>query len=131
MPGGGPIIICFLSVLSPYPSLKNPDVAKAKLISRMAKMGQPMLPFLAGTAPAQLDSSDSEIEVCLLLPLLAIVSLSRFKPCSSGIPNRIVVPNRGPFATHVELKTKPVGAPGGEGHSIQLEFSEFIFGANV
>ncbi|XP_077161530.1 FK506-binding protein 15 isoform X2 [Paroedura picta] len=42
--------------------LANPDVAKAKLISRMAKMGQPMLPFLAGTAPAQLDSSDSEIE---------------------------------------------------------------------
>uniref|UniRef100_A0A7M4EYA0 peptidylprolyl isomerase n=1 Tax=Crocodylus porosus TaxID=8502 RepID=A0A7M4EYA0_CROPO len=40
----------------------NPDVAKAKLISRMAKMGQPMLPFLAGTAGAQLDSSDSEIE---------------------------------------------------------------------
>ncbi|KYO23062.1 FK506-binding protein 15 isoform B [Alligator mississippiensis] len=42
--------------------LANPDVAKAKLISRMAKMGQPMLPFLAGTAGAQLDSSDSEIE---------------------------------------------------------------------
>ncbi|XP_053137976.1 FK506-binding protein 15 isoform X2 [Hemicordylus capensis] len=42
--------------------LANPDVAKAKLISRMAKMGQPMLPFLSGTAPAQLDSSDSEIE---------------------------------------------------------------------
>ncbi|KFW06271.1 FK506-binding protein 15, partial [Fulmarus glacialis] len=40
----------------------NPDVAKAKLISRMAKMGQPMLPFLAGTAGSQLDSSDSEIE---------------------------------------------------------------------
>ncbi|XP_066467024.1 FK506-binding protein 15 isoform X4 [Tiliqua scincoides] len=42
--------------------LANPDVAKAKLISRMAKMGQPMLPFLSGAAPAQLDSSDSEIE---------------------------------------------------------------------
>nr|XP_032634876.1 FK506-binding protein 15 isoform X3 [Chelonoidis abingdonii] len=42
--------------------LANPDVAKAKLISRMAKMGQPMLPFLAGTAGTQLDSSDSELE---------------------------------------------------------------------
>ncbi|XP_054076447.1 FK506-binding protein 15 isoform X6 [Rissa tridactyla] len=42
--------------------LANPDVAKAKLISRMAKMGQPMLPFLAGPAGSQLDSSDSEIE---------------------------------------------------------------------
>ncbi|KAM5298498.1 FK506-binding protein 15 [Ctenodactylus gundi] len=36
----------------------NPDTVKAKLISRMAKMGQPMLPIF----PPQLDSSDSEIE---------------------------------------------------------------------
>ncbi|XP_022434706.1 FK506-binding protein 15 isoform X2 [Delphinapterus leucas] len=36
----------------------NPDTVKAKLISRMAKMGQPMLPIL----PPQLDSNDSEIE---------------------------------------------------------------------
>nr|XP_058158510.1 FK506-binding protein 15 isoform X8 [Dasypus novemcinctus] len=35
-----------------------PDTVKAKLISRMAKMGQPMLPIL----PPQLDSNDSEIE---------------------------------------------------------------------
>ncbi|XP_072488575.1 FK506-binding protein 15 isoform X1 [Notamacropus eugenii] len=38
--------------------LANPDVTKAKLISRMAKMGQPMLPIV----PPHLDSSDSEIE---------------------------------------------------------------------
>uniref|UniRef100_A0A8C2XSW5 peptidylprolyl isomerase n=1 Tax=Capra hircus TaxID=9925 RepID=A0A8C2XSW5_CAPHI len=37
---------------------RNPDTVKAKLISRMAKMGQPMLPIL----PPQLDSNDSEIE---------------------------------------------------------------------
>ncbi|KAM4697023.1 FK506-binding protein 15 [Rhinophrynus dorsalis] len=42
--------------------LANPDVAKAKLISRMAKMGHPMLPFLAGSTTPQPDSSDSEIE---------------------------------------------------------------------
>ncbi|KAF3851707.1 hypothetical protein F7725_013479 [Dissostichus mawsoni] len=30
--------------------LANPDATKAKLISRMAKMGQPMLPFLTGGA---------------------------------------------------------------------------------
>ncbi|XP_054440486.1 FK506-binding protein 15 [Pteronotus mesoamericanus] len=36
----------------------NPDTVKAKLISRMAKMGQAMLPIL----PPQLESSDSEIE---------------------------------------------------------------------
>uniref|UniRef100_A0A8C8JJB1 peptidylprolyl isomerase n=1 Tax=Oncorhynchus tshawytscha TaxID=74940 RepID=A0A8C8JJB1_ONCTS len=29
-------------------SPRNPDATKAKLISRMAKMGQPMLPFMAG-----------------------------------------------------------------------------------
>ncbi|KAM5145337.1 FK506-binding protein 15 isoform 2-T2 [Mantella aurantiaca] len=40
----------------------NPDMAKAKLISRMAKMGQPMLPFLTGSSTPQPDSSDSEIE---------------------------------------------------------------------
>ncbi|KAI4875720.1 hypothetical protein NFI96_005573 [Prochilodus magdalenae] len=41
---------------------KPSDAAKAKLISRMAKMGQPMLPFLAGAIPAQSDPSDSETE---------------------------------------------------------------------
>ncbi|XP_015829929.3 FK506-binding protein 15 isoform X1 [Nothobranchius furzeri] len=41
--------------------LANPDATKAKLISRMAKMGQPMLPFLAGAA-SQPESSDSELE---------------------------------------------------------------------
>ncbi|KAM8887106.1 FK506-binding protein 15 isoform 1-T1 [Spinachia spinachia] len=41
--------------------LANPDATKAKLISRMAKMGQPMLPFLTGGA-SQLESSDSELE---------------------------------------------------------------------
>uniref|UniRef100_A0AAR2J9C8 peptidylprolyl isomerase n=1 Tax=Pygocentrus nattereri TaxID=42514 RepID=A0AAR2J9C8_PYGNA len=43
---------------------QNPDATKAKLISRMAKMGQPMLPFLAGAASSssQAESSDSELE---------------------------------------------------------------------
>uniref|UniRef100_A0A8B9RDX7 peptidylprolyl isomerase n=1 Tax=Astyanax mexicanus TaxID=7994 RepID=A0A8B9RDX7_ASTMX len=34
-------------------AVSNPDEAKAKLISRMAKMGQPMLPFLKGAIPVQ------------------------------------------------------------------------------
>uniref|UniRef100_A0A673IC98 peptidylprolyl isomerase n=1 Tax=Sinocyclocheilus rhinocerous TaxID=307959 RepID=A0A673IC98_9TELE len=44
--------------------LSNPDATKAKLISRMAKMGQPMLPFITGPASSssQPDSSDSELE---------------------------------------------------------------------
>uniref|UniRef100_A0A667XVY6 peptidylprolyl isomerase n=1 Tax=Myripristis murdjan TaxID=586833 RepID=A0A667XVY6_9TELE len=37
------------------------NATKAKLISRMAKMGQPMLPFLTGVA-SQPESSDSELE---------------------------------------------------------------------
>lgn len=41
--------------------LANPDASKAKLISRMAKMGQPMLPFMTGGA-SQPESSDSELE---------------------------------------------------------------------
>uniref|UniRef100_A0A7N6AIL4 peptidylprolyl isomerase n=1 Tax=Anabas testudineus TaxID=64144 RepID=A0A7N6AIL4_ANATE len=44
--------------------LANPDATKAKLISRMAKMGQPMLPFLTGVA-SQPESSDSELEYSL------------------------------------------------------------------
>ncbi|KAI4820403.1 hypothetical protein KUCAC02_028383 [Chaenocephalus aceratus] len=45
----------------PGEQLANPDATKAKLISRMAKMGQPMLPFLTGGA-SQHESSDSELE---------------------------------------------------------------------
>ncbi|XP_008275237.1 FK506-binding protein 15 isoform X2 [Stegastes partitus] len=41
--------------------LANPDATKAKLISRMAKMGQPMLPFMTEVA-SQPESSDSELE---------------------------------------------------------------------
>ncbi|XP_042344077.1 FK506-binding protein 15 [Plectropomus leopardus] len=41
--------------------LANPDATKAKLISRMAKMGQPMLPFLTGAA-SQPESSDSDLQ---------------------------------------------------------------------
>ncbi|XP_051018783.1 FK506-binding protein 15 [Acomys russatus] len=41
----------------------SPDTVKARLISRMAKMGQPMLPIL----PPQLDSNDSETEDATVL----------------------------------------------------------------
>uniref|UniRef100_A0A8C2U0L2 peptidylprolyl isomerase n=1 Tax=Coturnix japonica TaxID=93934 RepID=A0A8C2U0L2_COTJA len=59
---GEPAVRAKSNSISEQLAVSNPDVAKAKLISRMAKMGQPMLPFLAGTAGSQLDSSDSEIE---------------------------------------------------------------------
>uniref|UniRef100_A0AAQ5Y163 peptidylprolyl isomerase n=1 Tax=Amphiprion ocellaris TaxID=80972 RepID=A0AAQ5Y163_AMPOC len=45
--------------------LANPDATKAKLISRMAKMGQPMLPFMTEVA-GHPESSDSELENYLL-----------------------------------------------------------------
>ncbi|XP_054630445.1 FK506-binding protein 15 [Dunckerocampus dactyliophorus] len=41
--------------------LNTPDATKAKLISRMAKMGQPMLPFLTGVS-CQPESCDSDLE---------------------------------------------------------------------
>ncbi|KAH9500362.1 FK506-binding protein 15 [Bulinus truncatus] len=41
---------------------QSPDSNKAKLISRMAKMGQPMLP-LQGAVPAQPDESDEEMHM--------------------------------------------------------------------
>uniref|UniRef100_A0A667YD60 peptidylprolyl isomerase n=1 Tax=Myripristis murdjan TaxID=586833 RepID=A0A667YD60_9TELE len=56
--------------------LANPDATKAKLISRMAKMGQPMLPFLTGVA-SQPESSDSELETAppsALIPVLTAVA---------------------------------------------------------
>uniref|UniRef100_A0A8C7X3C0 peptidylprolyl isomerase n=1 Tax=Oryzias sinensis TaxID=183150 RepID=A0A8C7X3C0_9TELE len=48
--------------------LANPDATKAKLISRMAKMGQPLLPFLPEAAN-QPESSDSELEASFQLIL--------------------------------------------------------------
>ncbi|CAI5794223.1 FK506-binding protein 15-like isoform X2 [Podarcis lilfordi] len=42
--------------------LANPDVTKVKLISRMAKMGQPMLPVPTSTFAPQQGSADKEVE---------------------------------------------------------------------
>uniref|UniRef100_A0A8C1Q2L4 peptidylprolyl isomerase n=1 Tax=Cyprinus carpio TaxID=7962 RepID=A0A8C1Q2L4_CYPCA len=69
--------------------LSNPDATKAKLISRMAKMGQPMLPFITGPAssPSQPDSSDSELED---------PSVSRLKERSSAPPPQPVHISSGP-----------------------------------
>ncbi|XP_077096648.1 FK506-binding protein 15 isoform X2 [Siphateles boraxobius] len=42
--------------------LTTSGASKAKLISRIAKMGQPIIPFLTGAIPTQPDPSDSETE---------------------------------------------------------------------
>uniref|UniRef100_A0A8C8CB68 peptidylprolyl isomerase n=1 Tax=Oncorhynchus tshawytscha TaxID=74940 RepID=A0A8C8CB68_ONCTS len=60
LPAGEPLLRAKSNSISEQ--LTNPDATKAKLISRMAKMGQPMLPFMAGPS-SQPDSSDSEMEV--------------------------------------------------------------------
>uniref|UniRef100_A0A8C7UV88 peptidylprolyl isomerase n=1 Tax=Oncorhynchus mykiss TaxID=8022 RepID=A0A8C7UV88_ONCMY len=57
-----PLLRAKSNSISEQLTVSNPDATKAKLISRMAKMGQPMLPFMAGPA-SQPDSSDSEMEV--------------------------------------------------------------------
>lgn len=61
------VFICFgaVKIGAAILQFQNPDATKAKLISRMAKMGQPMLPFLTGAA-SQPESSDSELEVSIL-----------------------------------------------------------------
>ncbi|XP_053329142.1 FK506-binding protein 15 [Spea bombifrons] len=69
--------------------LANPDMAKAKLISRMARMGQPMLPFLAGSGTPQPDSSDSDMEdpnIQRLSPHPAAPLLVRPTPQTSHTP---------------------------------------------
>ncbi|XP_059494209.1 FK506-binding protein 15 isoform X2 [Stegostoma tigrinum] len=63
-------------------ALANPDTMKAKLISRMAKMGQPM-PFLTGALSAQPDSSDSELED----HSLKAAPLAAPSPAPSSIPH--------------------------------------------
>lgn len=65
----------------------GPDTIKAKLISRMAKMGQPMLPIL----PPQLDSTDSEIEDAMgprgtMQPLTAPSVQSSLQPVQPVLP---------------------------------------------
>ncbi|XP_009992637.1 PREDICTED: FK506-binding protein 15 [Chaetura pelagica] len=88
--------------------LANPDVAKAKLISRMAKMGQPMLPFLAGTAGGQLDSSDSEIEDPNTLRGTAQpVSSSSMRPSQ---PAHAVLPTVSAQVPQASVSTPPVSS---------------------
>uniref|UniRef100_A0A672SJN5 peptidylprolyl isomerase n=1 Tax=Sinocyclocheilus grahami TaxID=75366 RepID=A0A672SJN5_SINGR len=69
--------------------VSNPDATKAKLISRMAKMGQPMLPFITGPASSssQPDSSDSELEASMIPQLTVTSSL---QPVSQMYPTQTV-----------------------------------------
>ncbi|XP_061881378.1 FK506-binding protein 15 isoform X2 [Entelurus aequoreus] len=65
--------------------LTHPDATKAKLISRMARMGQPMLPFLAGV------SCDSEVEG-------ASTAATKDQPTA---PSPVQISTAAPGPTHV------------------------------
>nr|XP_046241602.1 FK506-binding protein 15 isoform X3 [Scatophagus argus] len=80
--------------------LANPDATKAKLISRMAKMGQPMLPFLTGVA-SQPESSDSELED---------TSGSRVKDRPAA-PSPVQISAAAPASAHVHPHPHPHTAP--------------------
>uniref|UniRef100_A0A8C7U7R1 peptidylprolyl isomerase n=1 Tax=Oncorhynchus mykiss TaxID=8022 RepID=A0A8C7U7R1_ONCMY len=58
------------------------DTAKAKLISHMAKMGQPMLPFPTGAISAQLDHSDSKTEVGSIVCVCVCVCVCQTYYCN-------------------------------------------------
>lgn len=51
--------------------MQSPDSNKAKLISRMARMGQPMLPF-QGAVPAQPEDSDEEMVMSNIFPSIIL-----------------------------------------------------------
>ncbi|KAK7173215.1 hypothetical protein R3I93_003128 [Phoxinus phoxinus] len=69
--------------------LTTSGASKAKLILRIAKMGQPMLPFLTGAIPTQPDRSDSETQdasesgrICDLSPSFTPSPKPAQMPCS-------------------------------------------------
>ncbi|MGH0168028.1 UNVERIFIED_CONTAM: hypothetical protein FKN15_062576 [Acipenser sinensis] len=84
------------------PAQQNPDHTKAKLISRMARMGQPMLPFVTGALSSQPDSSDSEIEDPSVTrmrdqpPAVAPqpVHMAAHPVATQGLPFRPIVPQQ-------------------------------------
>uniref|UniRef100_A0A8C3A6V8 peptidylprolyl isomerase n=1 Tax=Cyclopterus lumpus TaxID=8103 RepID=A0A8C3A6V8_CYCLU len=96
--------------------LTNPDATKAKLISRMAKMGQPMLPFLTGVA-SQPESSDSELENVLLF-LGKILNFYYFFPAVYPYPHTAAPSALLPFMTTVA----PQPGLSSSSHAFQVRF---------
>ncbi|XP_036418870.1 FK506-binding protein 15 [Colossoma macropomum] len=84
---------------------KHSDAAKAKLISRMAKMGQPMLPFLKGAIPAQQDPCDSETENISQSETARDSSPPIINPSSSPQPVQITSK---PPSCAAEISSKPM-----------------------
>ncbi|KAJ8263352.1 hypothetical protein COCON_G00158090 [Conger conger] len=109
--------------------LANPDTTKARLISRMAKMGQPMLPFLAGGASSQPDSSDSEMEDPSVsrmrenpsTPSPQPVQISAAPPASAQVPSRPLAGVTAPSAAllPVALTTNPLPHMAASNHGFQ------------
>uniref|UniRef100_A0A452J4R4 peptidylprolyl isomerase n=1 Tax=Gopherus agassizii TaxID=38772 RepID=A0A452J4R4_9SAUR len=116
---GEPAVRAKSNSISEQLAVSNPDVAKAKLISRMAKMGQPMLPFLAGTAGTQLDSSDSEIEVRHQSATNDILTVLDIFSCSFSVPQPSVSGLQVPSAALMPATLQPHSALAGSAQSFQ------------
>ncbi|KAL7834706.1 hypothetical protein SRHO_G00289530 [Serrasalmus rhombeus] len=84
---------------------KHSNAAKAKLISRMAKMGQPMLPFFKGAIPAQPDPCDSETQNISESGMVRDSSPPNIIPSSSPQPVQITSK---PISYTGEISSKPV-----------------------
>ncbi|XP_031233424.1 FK506-binding protein 15 isoform X1 [Mastomys coucha] len=81
----------------------SPDTVKAKLISRMAKMGQPIMPILL----PQLDSNDSETEDATVLrgPGQSLVTVSVQPPLQPAQPVLPQMASQAPHASSSGLQT--------------------------
>uniref|UniRef100_A0A8C8MN13 peptidylprolyl isomerase n=1 Tax=Oncorhynchus tshawytscha TaxID=74940 RepID=A0A8C8MN13_ONCTS len=92
------------------------DTAKAKLISHMAKMGQPMLPFPTGAISAQPDHSDSKTEVG------SIVHLLIFRVIFSVSVPEVVVPTAAQQPVFMETVVPQAVDCGGSSHAFQTYY---------
>lgn len=61
-----------IGLIGLYWYFQSPKSDKAKLISRMAKMGQPMLPQMSGAIPAQPDSEEEAVRHFVVIVVVAL-----------------------------------------------------------
>nr|XP_024002242.1 FK506-binding protein 15-like isoform X4 [Salvelinus alpinus] len=116
--------------------LMQPDTAKAKLISHMAKMGQPMLPFPTEAISAQPDHSDSKTEVGSIDPseshpshhclLPQPVQMSAAPPVHA-VPE-VVVPTAAQQPVFMETVVPQAVDCGGSSHAFQSAFGPSYLG---
>ncbi|XP_072528509.1 FK506-binding protein 15 [Salminus brasiliensis] len=91
---------------------KHSDAAKAKLISRMAKMGQPMLPFLQGAIPIQAEQEKNVGEsgpVCDSSPQVIPQPVASKPPSCAVSPKTVTFQhpeaNAAGYSQHVDVSS--------------------------